>query len=240
MDSLEPSEPVFLKQGVKIEPLVCRWYAWSHLLSPALHALNLKFYQLPVLQSFVRDPEVHAAAAADPDTLTGPFVQLDRTAIREMRVLIKDTQDRCAHLLEFAAAWREFDRRLQESADGTTLDELYKELPQPLSGLVELVYDLGSRPTMRLIEELLRYDCLNDSLTQELSLYDGLDAERSFFLNTPRPASPTRVDLRVPFADPRIDLLAALRIRPEPLSTITAAFALSEATEARLRKLGLA
>jgi len=216
---------------------VCRWYAWSHLVSPAQHALNLQFYQLPVLKSFVRNPQVHVCATADPEMLTGPFIHLGPAAAGEMHALIKDIQEHCAHLLEFADAWRAFDRRLQETADGTTLDELYNELPTPLSGLVELVYDLSSRPTMRLIEELLRADCLDNSPTQELSLYDGLDADRSFFLNTPRPVSPARVDLRVPFADPRIDLLASMRIRPAPLSTLSAAFGLTEDTEARLRKL---
>ena len=63
---LELNEPVpagdgqigqgFLKSGVKLEPLVDRWYAWPLQLAPAQQALNLAFRYLPTVRSFIAAP----------------------------------------------------------------------------------------------------------------------------------------------------------------------------------------
>ena len=60
------SDQAFLKPDVKIELLACRWFAWPHLIAPVPHALNIAFRHLPLMQSFVANPQVHVAAASDP------------------------------------------------------------------------------------------------------------------------------------------------------------------------------
>lgn len=54
--------PVFLKPDVKLEPLVCRWYAWSYLIGPAQLALHITYRILPLLESFATNPAVHIGA----------------------------------------------------------------------------------------------------------------------------------------------------------------------------------
>ena len=58
-----PATQAFLKPDVKIELLVGRWFAWPHLISPVQHAMNIAFRHLPLMQSFVANPQVHVAAA---------------------------------------------------------------------------------------------------------------------------------------------------------------------------------
>src|SRR5688500_3289855 len=83
------TKPVYLRANVKVEPLACGWYAWTHLVSPAQRAMNVAFRQLPLLQSFVQNPAVHLAAANDSSLFGGPFVQLTREQLPEVKALIE-------------------------------------------------------------------------------------------------------------------------------------------------------
>ena len=79
MDKEAEADQVFLRPEVKMEPLVCGWYAWIHLVSPAQHALNVLNRHIPLLQSFIKNPAVHVTAAADPALFGGPFMDWPRT-----------------------------------------------------------------------------------------------------------------------------------------------------------------
>ena len=87
------SDQAFLKPDVKIELLVGRWFAWPHLISPVQHAMNIAFRHLPLMQSFVANPQVHIAAANDPDMLGGPFLDLPETAVPEIKELHSGDDD---------------------------------------------------------------------------------------------------------------------------------------------------
>src|SRR5689334_3129707 len=100
----------YLKPNVKVEPLVCGWHAWIHLISPAQHAMNVAFRHLPLLQSFLKNPAVHAAAATDRSLFGGPFVCLPPDRAPEVQQLLKETEIRCAKLLTFARDLKQFDR----------------------------------------------------------------------------------------------------------------------------------
>jgi L-ascorbate metabolism protein UlaG (beta-lactamase superfamily) len=234
MDATRLHQPVYLKPEAKIEPLACRWYVWPHLLSPAQHALNLLFHQVPLLKSYVSNPAVHAAASRDPELLCAPFIQLGPDFVAEMRKLLENIEKRCTGLLSFAADWRAFARKLQETADGTALDGLYRDLPASLAGVVELAYDVNDHPSARVLEEMLYEGALPNEHTQELSIWCGTDHDRKFFLNTPRLPGESRLDLQMPFTDPRIDVLAALRLEPLPLKDVIDTFALDQEGAARL------
>jgi L-ascorbate metabolism protein UlaG (beta-lactamase superfamily) len=213
-------QPVFLKSSAKIEPLVSRWYAWPHMVSPVQHALNVVYRYLPVLKSFTSNASVHTTAAQDPTLFCGPFVNLSGDAVAEVKLLIEETTRESSELITFATELRALDQKLQSFGKGGSLDKYYTELPDCLRGLVELTYDMNHHPGARLNEELIYRGGLDNAHTQELSVFAGRDEDRAFFLNTPRMRTDSRVDFRIPFADPFVDKLAAMRVRPMSLSEL--------------------
>jgi hypothetical protein len=46
-------EMVYLKPNLVIEPLVGKWYAWSHLISPATAALNITKRHMEIMNSLI-------------------------------------------------------------------------------------------------------------------------------------------------------------------------------------------
>lgn len=58
---------LYLKPNVVIQPLIDRWYAWSHLIPPATPGLNHLDRHLRIMDSYVDAPQVHAHAVRDPD-----------------------------------------------------------------------------------------------------------------------------------------------------------------------------
>ena len=207
-------DEVYLRPDVKLEPLVCRWSAWPHLLAPGTAAMNLAFRYLPNLRSFVSNPGVHVAAAKDPSLLGGPFVDLKATDIPAVRDLIHATQERCAGLLSFARDLRELSTKLDSSARGFSLQQFLDDLPDSLAGLLELVYDTSNHPGIKLIEELLYAPEWVSGRAQELCVHDLSDSARPFFLSTPHLDSPERLILSLPLSDSRVDELAAARLQP--------------------------
>lgn len=219
------SDLVYLKSGVKIEPLCYRWRAWPHLIAPVQQAFNLLFRQIPMMRSFVANSQVHIAAARDPKFLCAPFMHLLGSDVGAVRALLEKINAEAAGLLRFADDFIKFERRLQQSAKGHCLDERYAELPPSLAGLVELTYDLNNHPHIRCIEELIYDEGLPNSAGQELMLQYGPDDERDFFLNTPRLDRPDRLIVPLPFRAAALDLLAGSRVQPTSLSRLTAALA---------------
>src|SRR3546814_17916527 len=71
------SEPVFcLRRDVVVEPLVARWHAWPHLISPVTAGLNAAYRHLRTMDSYVEVPQLHAAAARAPALQGGALVHL--------------------------------------------------------------------------------------------------------------------------------------------------------------------
>lgn len=223
------SEEVFLKPEVTLEPLVCGWYAWTHLVSPAQHALNVLYRHIPLLQSFLRSPAVHTAAARDPAMFGGPFLSLREEDTSAVRELLAATERRCAKLIKFARDLRELDRRLQQEASGYSLSQFYRDVPESVAGLVEFLYELNHHPQLRVQEELM-YDEGLAAGTQEMMLSMTDAADRAFFMSTPRLPSADAMILPLSFADPRIDELAALRTKSAPLASVAAILGSSSAT----------
>ena len=201
---------VYLRPETKIEPLVCRWYAWPYLIAPAQHAMNVAFRHVPLLQSFAANPAVHLAATQDPGLFGGPFVALEAQDLEGAKALSGEMSRICERSLQFARDLKEFDRMLQDTARGSSLNPLYERLPASLRGLVELSYDTNHHPQIRLREELVYEEGLA-SMAQEISLTMTADRQRAFFMSTPRIPSPRDLSIRMPFSDPRFDRLAAMR-----------------------------
>lgn len=60
----------------------------------------------------------------------------------------------CSPLISLDKSLKAFNIILQTEATGGSLNHLYEKVPENLKGLVELVYDLNSHPSLRLIESL--------------------------------------------------------------------------------------
>jgi len=226
---------VTLKSDVVIEPLVERWYAWSHLISPATAALNVPFRHLTLLESFVSAPDIHAAACQNPSLRGGPFVDLPVTAVDEVRALIAKTKERQAKQIAFGEALREAYRTILKQADGFSIEKFYEALPMPVRGYVELFYTLGGHPDLRVIEPLLYKSPAYNAASQSALIYQANGDDRAFAFSTPRLSRPDAVELDRPFSDEIYDYLAALRISPQPLDAVLERLAQSGVTDAKFR-----
>jgi L-ascorbate metabolism protein UlaG (beta-lactamase superfamily) len=213
---------LYLRPNVVMEPLVSRWYAWLHLVSPATAPLFVAHQHLKILRSFVAQPDLHVAAMQNPELIGGPYLNYGPDRVRDIEALIEETTRARAHLLELAAAIRRVDVLLEEHPAGMSLEALYPQIPQPLRGFVELGYDLKNQRSFRPIEALLYRSPGYDVQAQELLLWQMDDDTRSFIFSTPRLEEPNNLRFRRPFHHPDLDALARLRHQPQPLDQIEA------------------
>ncbi|WKB55696.1 MBL fold metallo-hydrolase [Eleftheria terrae] len=201
----------FLKPGIAFEPLICRWYAWPYLHAPATLALMVRNRMIPLLESFLDDPDFHRSSARDPSLAGGSFIDFSGDpALAEQ--LLEQLRTQVAPQLEFAEAVVAANDLLAREGNGMSLEPLYERLPAPLRGLVELGYDLNQHASLRFIEPLLYASPLYDPGLQSVFLRDVADAHRPFILVTPLLDPSPGVLLRVPFSDPLLDELARARV----------------------------
>jgi L-ascorbate metabolism protein UlaG (beta-lactamase superfamily) len=204
-------EKLYLRPNIQVEPLVDRWYAWSHLVPPATAARNLTERHLKIMESYVNAPQVHASAVRNPKMLGGPFIDYDGKRTEEIRALIASTKKERVRLLELSAAIQELDGMLRSCAHGHSLQPLYSKVPPCLRGYVELVYDLNHHPSFRLLESLLYRSPYFERSAQSLMLSVICSDDRPFVLSTPRLDIDDGVLLQIPFDDPSVDALFSLK-----------------------------
>lgn len=197
-----------------LEPLVDNWYAWPHLISPATAAMNIVERHLKIMESYVRAPQVHAAAVKNPAMLGGPFIDCEGQRVEEIKSLIQETKRDRAQMIAFAAAIRELDQLLRTEAKGFSLEPFYSRIPERLRGYVELVYDLNNNATFRLVEPLLYRSEYYDPTRQSLMLSVISEDDRPFVLSTPRLKGSKEVHVRVPFRDGAVDELFKAKRAP--------------------------
>jgi L-ascorbate metabolism protein UlaG (beta-lactamase superfamily) len=176
----------------------------------------MAFRYLPLLESFASNPSVHIAATRDPRLFGGPFVNLPISAVPGIKTLIASTRQRLGPLLQLANDLVHYDRALQQTCRGFSLNERYKMLPPSLAGMVELMYDLNDHPRLHLIEELL-YEEYGETLragVREVMLSTVHEVDRPFFLSTPRMPSLDELVIATDFANPALDLLTSMRSTP--------------------------
>src|ERR1700681_2559567 len=226
------SDEAFLKPDVKIELLVGRWFAWPHLISPVQHAMNIAFRHLPLMQSFVANPQVHVAAAGDPNMLGGPFLDLPESAVPEIKTLIQETTTQFQKLIAFARDFKAFDQILQDGADGFCLSGFYDRMPPSLAGATEISYDLNNNPALRVIEEVIYKYHGNGPSMQEICLSQTRDSERKFFMTTRRVSAPDTFFAAVGFSDPRLDILSSMRTNAGSLEDLSKAFGVAPSQQA--------
>ncbi len=221
----------YLKPNIQAEPLFNRWYAWPMLISPATSAMITNTHHLRILNSFVKNPKIHAGSAKKGGLKGGAFMdyQGDVTPVQDYIDSIESEQK---NRLALSDMIHQLQKMLDEKADGMVLNDLYQYVPEGLKGYVELAYDLNNKASFRLIEALL-YDNPDYYMPQlqslSLSLLEGDD--RPFVLSTPRMESQQSVHLPIEFADRRIDRLFELVEKPAPWDEIAELISFEGLTE---------
>ncbi len=213
-------EKLYLKQNIVVEPLVDNWYAWPHLISPATAAMNIVDRHLKIMDSYVKAPQIHAAAAKNPAMLGGPFVDYQGKRVNEIKALLEETKRDRAQMIALSEAFKQLDQILRNEAKGYSLQTLYPKVPEILRGYVELVYDLNNQPSFRLIEPLLYRSQFYDASRQGLMLGVINEDERPFLLSTPRLKDPDEIYLPVAFKEQCIDELFKMKTTPQTFSHI--------------------
>lgn len=219
---------VTLHSDVVIEPLVERWYAWSHIISPATAALNVVYRHLSLMESFVSAPDVHATACKTPSLRGGPFVDLPVSDVQAVKKLIADTKANQSVQIQFGEALREAFRLIMKQADGFSIEQHYASLPEPVKGFVELFYTVGGYPDLRVIEPLLYRSDLYDASLQSAMIYRAKGDERPFAFSTPRLPRDDAFELNESFSSDTYDFLAKLRFEPQPLETVMSRLAVKD------------
>ena len=222
------SEKLYLKPNVVVEPLVDQWYAWAHLIPPVTAAMNIVGRHLKIMESYVKAPQVHAAAVKNPAMLGGPFIDYKQPRVAEIKALIERTKRERANLIALAAAVQQLDDMLRQEARGFSLEPLYAKVPELLRGFVELVYDLNNQPSFRFIEPLLYRSSFYDPSAQSVMLSLIQQDDRPFVLSTPRLEGPGDVHLRRPFKHQGIDELFKMKRVPQTFSFIKEALELED------------
>jgi L-ascorbate metabolism protein UlaG (beta-lactamase superfamily) len=224
-------KPMYLKPNVVLEPLVDKWYAWSHLVSPATAAMNIVGRHLTIIDSYLSAPSIHAEAVLNPKMRGGPFMDFNGGRIEEVKALQQNTLEKHHKLIEFSKAVKELDKMLSNEAKGFGLEDVYKKVPEILKGYVELFYDRNNNPGFRFFESLLYNSEYYNKSAQSIALWITNNDERPFCLSTPRLDEPNIVHLEIPFDHPGIDELAKMKRTPQSLGYIKAILGISASQE---------
>lgn len=224
---------VYLKQNVIVEPLINQWYAWSYLISPATAAMLIANSHLKMMQSFVNAPQVHVSALKNPAMRGGPFLNYGPEKVGAIKTLIDETISEQALLLELANAIQKFSDLLTTEANGFSLEALYQQVPEPLKGYVELVYDLNNFPSLRFIEALLYASPYFNQSSQSLCLSLSQSDERPFALSTPQVNTDGHLYLRIPFSASVLDEFFRMKVEPSTIEPIKEALGVAATDQER-------
>ncbi|KRB78914.1 MBL fold metallo-hydrolase [Noviherbaspirillum sp. Root189] len=200
----------YLKKNVAFEPLICRWYAWPFLVSPATFAMVAKNRMIPLLESFIEDPDFHRESAKDPALLGGTFIDFPGD-VRLAEALLDKLKDDLHEQLAFADALVLANDLLIRDGNGGTLENLYEKMPKPLRGAVELGYDLNNNPSLRVFESLLYASSLYKPALQSVFLRLVTSEARPFVLTTPLIDASGGLLINAAFSDGIYDTLARSR-----------------------------
>lgn len=211
----------YLKLNVVLEPLVDRWYGWSHIISPATAAMNIKERHLKIMDSYIKNPKIHDAAVKNPKMLGGPFIDYNGLRVDEIKTLYNKTITERKELLELNDAIHELYDLLRKEAKGFSLNSLYDKVPNILKGYVELFYDVNNNANFRFFENLLYKSKYYNKTSQTISLQlIDSDDSRSFAMSTPRLDNKNVIHLNIPFNSYLIDELFEMKKKPKSFKNI--------------------
>ncbi len=228
-------EVLYLKPNVVIEPLVMRWYAWTHLFSPATAAMNVTGRHLKIMNSYIQAAHVHAAAVRNPKMLGGPFMDYGGGRVHDVVKLRDETIEKQKDLIDLSDAIVALDRLLKEHAQGYSLESLYGMVPENLKGYVELVYDLNNNPSYRLYEGLLYQSKFYRKDLQSIALWKTKNDERPFCLSTARLDDPHVLNIDIPLDHAGIDAMSRMKRTPGSVSALMSQLGIPDRQEQLFR-----
>lgn len=227
-----------LGDHTSVEPLVNRFAAWANVVSPLSFSLYLQHYQLEVLHSYLKDPEVHFSACKNPKLRSGPLVDIPVERADGVAAFLAATEIELDDNLKFARSLIEFHNYLVAEAKGLTMEPFYYRLPPELRGYVELVYDYYHRPHVRFFEGMLYDSPYYRRDLQSFRLFlQQRDDGRPFFMSTPRLSAEDEIEWNIPFDSPLVDELFKLEHTAQPLGYIRELLGLTAADDQRLLPL---
>ncbi len=210
----------YLKMNVFMEPLVNQWYAWGNLIPPHCLAMTTANLQMKIMESYIRNPIMHANAVKNPKMLGGPFIDLQGNQTKKVQDLMSETQEREADLLELAEAVKALDTLLLTECKGASMVEIYQQIPKPLRGYVEVGYDLNNHPSIRFVERLLYRSPYYRESRQAIRVALAKSDHRAFVLSTPRFPDSEHLHFNIPYRSEVIDRLFSMKFNPAPLSQV--------------------
>jgi hypothetical protein len=200
----------YLKPNVVLEPLIDRWYAWTHLVAPYTAAMNITGRHIPIMDSYIQAPKIHAAAVKNPKMLGGPFMDFPYERVDDVKALRQETIESQADLIAFSNALKDLNKLLQAHPTGYSLEPIYSKIPQILKGYVELVYDINHNPSFRFYEKLLYRSPFFKTSSHSIALWATSGDERPFVLSTPRLDSDNVLRIDVPLNHDSIDYMSTI------------------------------
>ncbi|TWV34380.1 MBL fold metallo-hydrolase [Streptomyces misionensis] len=226
-----------LKKNVIAEPAVAGWYAWSYLIPPQTLAKYLKNHYRNIVESYLADPETHRTALRNARFLGGPFVYEQDGSYDRIREWYDTLRARIAPLSELADAIDELEQNILPAQTGASLDQVYRQLPGPLAGRVELFYNRDNRtPDYRFIEPFLYESPYYDPGLQQVRFSEIHQDARRFALTTPVLAhTPDQVLVTVPLGSELLDTVFRGKLTAEELDRVTAGLGLDGERAAAFR-----
>lgn len=211
---------VYLKPNVVIEPLIERWFAWAHLVSPSTAAMNITGRHLEIMNSYIESPELHKEMVNNPKMLGGPFMDYNENRTEDIKKLMESTLINQRDSISFSLAVRKLVKMLKKEAKGQSLEGLYELVPEILKGYVELIYDLNGNASFRFFENLLYKSKYYNKNSQSIALWVTNNDSRPFCLSTPKLNEDDVLHLDIPFDDKFIDELSKMRRNPQEYDVI--------------------
>ncbi|HEX3110803.1 MAG TPA: MBL fold metallo-hydrolase, partial [Thermoanaerobaculia bacterium] len=216
----------YLREDVYADPLVNHWYAWPSLVAPVPYSMYMTRTHRRLLNSFVRNAELHALASQDPALAGGgEYVDCPVEQVEQVEELLRRSDSKLEIYGQLAAAVTALDTLVRQHKSGESLEPLYEKVPELLKGYVELFMDLYHQPSYRLIEGLLYKSRYYDERLQSVSfgvVSDG--ASRPFVLSTPRLPDEQHLHVTVPFRSEWLDRVFRARTHPVSSSEIDRLF----------------
>lgn len=202
------------------EPVIDAWHAWAYLLPPLQAGMMIRSRHIPVMESFVAEPELHAEALKNPELIGGPYLSCAVEDVGRVETLLEWTRAVSKPLLALADAYDRLESELRLVPGGMSLEPIYASVPDGLKGYVELVYDRSHQPHARILEAMLYRSENFDGARQSIVLERGDFDRRGFVFSTPRLSRPRQARLALPFRDKALDLLFRSRTEGQELALL--------------------